>query len=95
MTCDQENVFLRKGKFHTGFVKRANSISIDAILYSAEYYEADTYWSFPLGSVSMIVHTHLFHKGSERVDKKNFIKITFKDLDFLAASDSELSLHAD
>ena len=52
-------------------------------------------WSFPRGSVSMIVHTHLFHKGSERVERKNFINITLKDLDFLAASDSELSLHAD
>ena len=41
MTCDQENDFLSKGKFHSSFVKRANSISIDAILYSAENYEAD------------------------------------------------------
>ena len=41
MTCNHENDFLSKGKFHSSFVKRANSISIDAILYSVDYYEAD------------------------------------------------------
>ena len=80
MTANQENDVRHKGKFHRGFLKRANSVSIEDIIFSAEYYQANkviTCGHSLGGSVSTIVHMHLLQKGSEQVEKNNFINITF------------------
>ena len=68
------------GKFHSGFHKRASCISIDDILYTAEYYEATkilTCGHSLGGAVSTIVHMNLLHQGSQQVGKANIINITF------------------
>ena len=80
MTLSQEDDLRHKGKFHSGFLKRGNCVSIDDILYSAEIYDANkiiTCGHSLGGAVSTIVHMNLLDCGSEQVEKKNFINITF------------------
>ena len=67
------------GKFHSGFLERANCISIDDILYTAEFYNVNkilTCGHSLGGAVSTIVHMNLLHKGSEQMEKENIINIT-------------------
>ena len=80
LTLSQEADERFRGKFHGGFLKRGNCINIGDILFCAEYYEATkilTCGHSLGGAVSTIVHMNLLDKGSEQVEKKNIINVTF------------------
>ena len=74
----QDNRYL--GKFHTGFLKRGNCISIKDILSYAKHYNATkiiTCGHSLGGAVSSVVHMHLLEEGSDLVERRNVINVTF------------------
>ena len=80
LTLAQEADMRYLGKFHKGFLKRGKSISIEDIFASSKHYKASkiiTCGHSLGGAVSSVVHMNLLQKGSDTVERRNIINITF------------------
>ena len=74
----QDNRYL--GKFHSGFLKRGNCISIKDIMCYAKHYNATkiiTCGHSLGGAVSSVVHMNLLEEGSDQVERRNIFNFTF------------------